>query len=53
MPNLNPLKQSVQVLDAVMGYAVRQRTAGAELAEVTQQPSLCWPRCINDHAIEA
>ncbi|CAL8468215.1 g7754 [Coccomyxa elongata] len=44
--------QALQVLDAVMGYAARQRTAGAELAEVTQQPPLSWPRCINDHATE-
>lgn len=41
-----------QVLDAVMGYAARRRTGGADLAEVTQQPPPSWPRCINDDVTE-
>ncbi|EIE19264.1 hypothetical protein COCSUDRAFT_48883 [Coccomyxa subellipsoidea C-169] len=41
------------VLDAVMAYAARQRAAGADMAEVSQQPPpLSWPRCIDDDVAE-
>ena len=36
-----------------MGYAARQRAAGADLAEATQQPPLLsWPRCIDGDVAE-
>ena len=36
-----------------MAYAARQRAAGADMAEVSQQsPPLSWPRCIDNDVAE-
>ncbi len=48
------LKKSgvAQVLNAVMGYAARQRAKDADSGAAVQPPQLSWPRCISGDEAE-